>query len=461
LIARAGMGGGKPLEVAACAPAGRPSRTSDADEGLIERFQRAAFDYFLKYVNPDNGLIADTSRPESPASIAVVGFALSCYPIAVERAWMTRQQAIERTLVTLRFFRDCEQSTAKDASGYKGFCYHFLDMHSGRRVWECELSLIDSTLLLAGMLTAGMYFTHTDSAEREIRKLADDLYRRVHWRWAQGGATTARQGWKAESGFLHYGWEGYNEATLLYVLGLASPTHPFSPASYAAWTATYQWENIYGFEHLYAGPLFVHLYSHTWIDFAGIRDKFMREKKSDYFQNTYRAIQVQREYARRNPHEFRGYDNVCWGFSANEGPGPKIAVIGDVERRFFAYVARGAPFGPDDGTLAPGAMLGSLPFAPEIVLATLRALCTRYPQLIRDARLPGGFNPTLPGRGPEGWVSEGCYGLDQGLIVLMIENYRSGLIWRLLRRCRYIARGLHRAGFRGGWLTERAGRSHD
>src|SRR5579863_1448073 len=230
------MKSGKPLEVAACVPAPL-DRISDADQQLIERFQRGAFDYFLRYANPDNGLIADTSRPESPASIAVVGFALSCYPIAVERAWITRQQGIERTLATLRFFRDCEQSTARDASGFKGFWYHFLDMKSGRRVWDCELSLIDSTFLLAGMLTAAMYFTRTDSSEQEIRKLADELYRRVDWRWAQGGATTARQGWKTESGFLHYGWEGYSEATLLYVLGLASPTHPLAPASYRAWTA--------------------------------------------------------------------------------------------------------------------------------------------------------------------------------------------------------------------------------
>jgi hypothetical protein len=450
------MSAGKPLEVAACTPEGRPGHISAADEELIAHLQRAAFDYFLKYVNPDNGLVADTSRPDSPASIAVVGFALACYPIAVERAWMTRQQAIERTLATLRFFRDCEQSTAKDASGFKGFWYHFLDMESGRRVWECELSLIDSTFLLAGTLTVARYFTRSDSSEQEIRKLADDLYRRVDWRWAQGGAATARQGWKTESGFLHYGWEGYSEATLLYVLGLASPTHPFSPASYGAWTATYQWENIYDFEHLYAGPLFIHQFSHAWIDFEGIRDKFMREKKSDYFENTYRAIQMQREYARRNPHDFRGYDTECWGISANEGPGPKSSVIDHVERRFYGYVARGVPFGPDDGTLAPNAMLGSLPFAPQIVVAALRALCARYPQLMRDGRFPGAFNPMLPGNGPEGWVSQGFYGLDQGLVVLMIENYRSRLIWRLLRTCRYIVRGLTLAGFRGGWLDQRA-----
>jgi len=432
------------------------SHISDADEELIARFQRAAFAYFLEHVNPSNGLVADTSRANAPASIAVVGFALSCYPVAVMRGWMARTQAVERTLTTLRFFRQSEQSAAAEATGYKGFYYHFLDMQSGRRVWDCELSLIDSTFLLAGMLTASMFFTDDDPREREIRKLADALYRRVDWRWAQGGATTVRQGWKADSGFLHYGWEGYSEASLLYVLGLASPTHPLSPKGYDAWTATYQWENIYDFEYLYAGPLFIHQYSHAWIDFDGIRDKFMREKHSDYFQNTCRAIQIQREYARRNPNEFRGYTADCWGISANEGPGPKREVLDSVERRFFGYVARGVPFGPDDGTLAPGVMLGSIAFAPDIVLSTLRVLCERYPQLTQQARLPGGFNPTFPDNGPQGWVADGFYGLDQGLIVVMIENFRSRLIWQLLRRCRYIAQGLRRAGFRGGWLGQRA-----
>jgi hypothetical protein len=453
------MSARKPLEAVARGADALTSRLSFEGEELLGRFQRGAFGYFLEHVNPANGLVADTSRPQSPASIAVVGFALSCYPVAVERGWLTRQEAVERTITTLRFFRDAEQSTASDASGYKGFFYHFLDMQRGRRVWQCELSLIDSTFLLAGALTARMYFAGADASERELRKLADGLYRRVDWRWAQGGAVTARQGWKTESGFLHYGWEGYSEATLLYVLGLASPKHPFASESYAAWTATYQWENIYDFEYLYAGPLFIHLYSHAWIDFAGIRDRFMREKRSDYFRNTCSAIHVQREYARRNPQDFRGYDECSWGVSANEGPGPRRAVIGPVERRFFGYIARGAPFGPDDGTLAPGAMLAALPFAPELVMTALRTLCERYPRLAREGRLPGGFNPTLAGDGPEGWVSEGFYGLDQGLAVLMIENYRSGLIWRLLRDCPYIGSGLRRAGFRGGWLNKRSGES--
>ena len=425
------------------------------DEVLVDRFQSAAFHYFLQTYNPENGLVADTTRANSPASIAVVGFALSSYPVAVERGWMTRTSAAARTLVTLRFFWNSTQGTQPDATGYKGFYYHFLDMRSGKRVWQSELSLIDTTLLLVGILVASVYFTENTPEEEEIRKLADALYRRVDWQWSQGGEATVRQGWKPDSGFLHYGWDGYNESIILYVLGLASPTHPLPDSSYAAWTATYQWENIYGYDLLYAGPLFVHQFSHAWIDFDGIRDQFMREKKCDYSENTRRATYVQREYAQRNPHGYYGYGEDCWGISAGDGPGTKTLRIAGVERRFFGYTARGVPYGPDDGTIAPAAAVASLPFAPEIALPAMHHLWLRYPDMVQDRKMPGGFNPTLVG-GPHGWSSQGCFGLDQGIIVLMIENYRSQMIWKLMRTCPYIGNGLRRAGFTGGWLQQRS-----
>jgi hypothetical protein len=425
----------------------------ESDEAILERFQRAAFNYFLKECNPANGLMADTTRAGAPASIAVVGFALSCYAVGVERGWMSRSDAAARVLATLRFFWNSVQSQASDASGYRGFYYHFLDMQSGRRAWQSELSIIDSGLLLAGVLTAGVYFDAKTAGEDEIRTLAEALYRRVDWQWAQGGGTTLRQGWKPGSGFFHYGWEGYSEATILYVLALASPDLPLSGDCYSAWTATYQWENIYDCEYLYAGPLFIHQFSHAWIDFDGIRDQFMREKRSDYFQNSRRAVSVQREFARRNPHGYAGYGADYWGISANDGPGSKTLTVDGSTRRFFGYAARGIPYGPDDGTLAPAAALASLPFAPQAVLVMLRELCARYPQMTRGSMLPSGFNPTLPGDGPQGWVSEGHFGLDQGAIVLMLENYRSQLIWRLMRRCPYIGAGLRIAGFAGGWLA--------
>jgi hypothetical protein len=424
-----------------------------SDQVLLDRFQRAAFDYFLQTINPRNGLVADRTREGSPASIAVVGFALSSYPVAAERGWMDRAEAAARTLVTLRFFLNSSQSDLPDATGYKGFYYHFLDLESGKRVWKSELSLVDSAFLLAGILTASVYFNERVQSETEIRELADILYRRMDWRWAQNGKSSVSQGWKPECGFLHYGWEGYDEAAILYVLGLASPTHPFSDDSFLTWTSTYQWENIYGYDFLYSGPLFTHEYSHAWIDFRGIQDQFMRERNCDYFENTRRAIHVQREYALRNPHEFKGYGENFWGFTACDGPGFKTLGVDGRERHFLGYAARGAPFGPDDGTISPPAALASLPFTPAIALSAVRHLCERYPDITSEYRTPSGFNPTLADGKLSGWISEGYFGLEQGMTVLMIENYRSQLIWKVMKNCPFIRKGLHSAGFRNGWLS--------
>jgi hypothetical protein len=185
------------------------------DDALLDRLERAAFDYFVQNMNPRNGLVADTSRDNSPVSIAVVGFALASYPVAVERGWMAREDAVGRSLAALRFFRDSDQSGSPSATGFAGFYYHFLDIRTGARVWQSELSMIDTALLIAGVLTASVYFTADTPDEAELRELADFLYRRIDWRWAQNEGDTIRQGWKPECGFLHYGWEGYSEAILL------------------------------------------------------------------------------------------------------------------------------------------------------------------------------------------------------------------------------------------------------
>lgn len=424
--------------------------TAQPDDRLLERLQSAAFGYFLEHADPVTGLVADTSRRDSPASIAVVGFALSCYPIGVERGWIARAEAASRTLKALRFFWNSPQSAAADASGYKGFYYHFLDLRTGRRVWQCELSLIDSTLLLAGVLTAAAYFTAPAAAETEIRELAEGLYRRIDWQWAQNGGNTVAQGWKPECGFLCAGWEGYSEATILYVLGLASPTFALSPRSFGGWTSTYQWENVYGYDFLYAGPLFIHLFSHAWIDFRGIQDDFMREKGSDYFENSRRAVSIQREYAARNPHGFIGYGPNFWGISAGDGPGNEELRECGRDRRFFGYTDRGVPFGRDDGTIAPWGMLAALPFSPPSALTAVRHMIERHSGICVGDRMSSGFNPSLVDQG--GWISEGHFGLDQGIVVMMIENHRSGLIWKLMRSCPHVATGLRRAGFEGGWL---------
>jgi hypothetical protein len=425
---------------------------ASSDEALLERLERNAFEYFVRWMNPANGLVADTTRPNAPASIAVVGFALAVYPVGVERGWMTRAEAMERTLVTLRWFWNSDQSEHPDATGYKGFYYHFLDMTTGLRVWRSELSLIDTALLLAGMLTAATYFSGASAPEIEIRELANALYSRVDWQWARTSTGTASHGWKPECGFLHYGWEGYSEGILLYALALGSPTHPLPQSGYHAWTATYQWENIYGHDVLYAGPLFIHQFSHAWIDFRGIRDRFMREKDSDYFINTRHATYIQREYALRNPDEFVGYGANCWGLSAGDGPGNEVRYITGRRRRFASYAARGVPYGPDDGTVAPAAALASLPFAPEIVFPAIHYFCEQHPELAEAGGLASGLNPSFIDANGRGWHSEGNFGLDQGIAVMMIENYRTEMVWNLMRQCGVIRTGLRAAGFTGDWL---------
>ena len=425
--------------------------TSESDEALIDRLQRAAFEYFNRYGNSNNGLVADTSRKSSPCSIAVVGFALSCYPIAVRRGWVSREAAAKQVLTTLQFFRDSPQSAEPNATGYKGFYYHFLDMDQGRRVWQCELSLIDSAILLAGMLAAQSYFDASGD-EAKIRTLADELYGRVEWTWALNDNNTLAQGWKPESGFLHYGWEGYNEATLLYVLAAGSPGFPIPAQSFANWAFTYQWENLLGIDTLYSGPLFTHLFSHAWIDFRGIRDRFMRSVDSDYFENTKSAIDIQREYAARNPRRFAGYGRNLWGITAGDGPSNQEKTLRPRDRRFYGYMSRGVPYGPDDGTLAPWAMLATLPFRPEAAVGGTRRLLDQYPEVCLEGRFSSGFNPDHLENGRV-WLSDGWYGLDQGILVMMIENHRTGLVWHLTRRSPVFRSGLARTGFKGGWLA--------
>jgi len=431
-----------------------------SDEDLLDRLQRGAFAYLRSYTDPKTGLVADTSRPGAPASIAVVGFALSCYPVAVERGWIDRRSAAEITLTALRFFATSEQSEAPNATGFHGFYYHFLDMSTGRRVWQCEISVVDTALLIAGVLSAAMYFDGDgnghgggNSAEAEIRRLAEALYRRVDWPWAQNGGETVTQGWKPECGFLREDWEGYNEATIVYLLAIGSPTFPLPPESFAGWTATYQWENMLNVDLLYAGPLFTHLFSHAWIDYRGIQDAFMREKQSDYFINTRQAVALQREYCARNPNDYVGYDRDLWGISAGDGPSHTQMGRHRRDLRVYGYMARGVPLGPDDGTLAPWAMLATVPFNPNAALRGTRRLLELYPEVCREDRLVSGFNPTYSDA--QGcWLSEGWYGLDQGLLVMMLENHRSGLNWRLMRKCQYVRDGLGRAGFAGAWLGQ-------
>ncbi|HEY5086025.1 MAG TPA: glucoamylase family protein [Gemmatimonadaceae bacterium] len=428
--------------------------TTSVSDKLLDTLQRTTFGYFINEVNLTNGLVLDRTNVGAPSSIAATGLALAAYPVGVERGYITRADAIGRTLACMRFFWNSTQSEDKDATGYKGFYYHFLDMKTGRRVWKCELSSVDTAFLLAGMLTAAEYFTLNTPEESEIRTLANQLYERADWQWMLNGGPTVSHGWTPENGFIPYRWQGYSEALLLYILALGSPTHMLPEETYTAWASSYRWKKIYGTEFLYSGPLFTHQLSHVWVDFRGIRDPFMQSKQSDYFENSRRATQVQREYAIRNPMQFTGYGEHCWGLTASDGPGWVTRTVDGIERRFFDYISRGVPYGPDDGTIAPWAVVASLPFAPDIVIPAIE----QFDHLkLMDANPYGfktSFNQTFPTKPAKsaGWISAGHCGINQGPIVLMIENYRTDLIWKLMRKCSYVVAGLRRAKFAGGWL---------
>ena len=423
------------------------------DEELL-RLQRTTVLYYLHETNPDNGLVRDKTDPAAPCSIAAVGLALATIPAIVERGVIIRKFAAKIARRRLRSLIDLPQGPEPDAAGYKGFFYHFLDIDTGRRVWNCELSTLDSAFLLAGALTCVTYFDADTEDEAEVRRLGDALYCRADWDWALDGGATLTHGWKPETGFLPHRYQGYDEGLLLYILGLGSPTHPLPPESYAGYCATYQWKKIYGRELLYSGPLFTHQLSHLWVDFRGIRDAFMRDRGSDYFENSRQATFVQQEYAIRNPLGFEGYGEYCWGLTACDGPGWTTRTVNGVERQFYDYIARGAPFGPDDGTVAPWVVVASLPFAPEIVIPSVR----HFARLNLGMTTPYGFKPSfnesfaVEDSRTGWWVTPHHFGIDQGPVVLMIENYRSGLIWDIMRRSSYVVEGLRRAGFTGGWL---------
>ncbi len=432
----------------------RENLTRHPSDEDLDRLQATTVHYYLHESNPANGLIRDKTVASAPCSIAAVGLGLASIPVLVERAVLSREFAPEVALRRLRFFRDSQQGPEPDATGYKGFYYHFLDMHTGRRTWACEVSTIDSAFLFAGMLCCAAYFDADTETEREVRELANALYCRADWQWALNGGAAISHGWKPETGFIPHRYTGYDEGLLLYLLGLGSPTFPLPPESYTAYCSTYEWKKIYDRELLYSGPLFTHQLSHLWIDFRDLRDAFMREHGTDYFQNSRQATYVHQEYAIRNPLEFEGYGEFRWGITATDGPGWENRRVNGIERQFYDYYARGAPCGPDDGTLAPWVVVASLPFAPEIVIPTIRALAKLDLGVTKRYGFKPSFNETykIPGSPTGWWVTPHHFGVDQGPVVLMIENYRSGLIWNIMRRSPYVVAGLRRAGFRGGWL---------
>jgi hypothetical protein len=413
---------------------------------------RRTFDWFWDLTDPKTGLVPDRWPTPSFASIAAVGFGLTAYPYGAEKGWISRAAARERTLATLRVFDRAPMGDAKTGvSGHRGFFYHFLKIEDGTRFGTTELSSIDTALLLGGILFAAQYFDTDQAEEAEIRELAARINGRVEWDWMLGKGPFVSMGWHPETGFIVHQWDRYNEAMLLYVLALASPTHEIDSEVWTRYTDKFDfaWGMHWGEEHLHFPPLFGHQYSHIWIDFRGIQDAYMKRRGIDYFENSRRATRAQRNYAIANSAGWKGYGGDVWGLTACD--------------EFFSYSARG-PGDRDDGTLSPTAAGGSIAFEPAIAEAALANMHKRYGAAIYGRYgFFDSFNPTLTdpkgltlrhGRIVPGlcWVDGDYLGIDQGPIITMIANARDDFVWRYMRKSPIIRRGLQRAGFSGGWL---------
>lgn len=428
----------------------------------LDEAQRRHFMFFWELAHKTNFQVPDRYPRDDFSSIAATGFGLSAYLVGAERGWVTRAQAAERVLKTLQFLQNLPQGPEPAGkAGYRGWFYHFLQTQNGLRFKDVELSSIDTGLLMAGVLSCMSYFDRDNPVEKSIRESADFLYRRVEFDWYLNEHNRMSMGWFPERGFLASEWHGYNEAMILVIMALGSPTHPIPAAGWDAWCAPYYRTEFKGQDMINFGPLFGHQYSHVWIDFKGIQDAYTKKAGFDYFENSRRATLANRQHCIDNPGKFTGYGENIWGLTAGDGPDAEMEHNG---QRIFCpgYGARGVAIDylEDDGTIAPTAAISSIPFAPEICLPTLEAMWKRWP--VGPYGFFDGYNETFTqtGKSPNAqpgypfWVDRDYLGIDQGPIVLMLENYRSGLIWNLMKKNPYIVQGLKRAGFSGGWLDK-------
>jgi len=437
-------------------------------ETMLETIEQRTFNWFWNSTNPENGLVPDRTPEKHFSSVAAIGFGLTSIPIGIERGYISREEGIDRILTTLHFLKNLPQGDdAVLDSGYKGFYYHFLHMDSGKRYQQVELSTIDTALCMMGVLFCQSYFEGDSESEVEIRNLAEELYSRVQWSWAVQKDALISMGWTPEQGFLDAEYKGYDEAMFLYLLALGSPTYPVSEDSWNDFVKTNRWESFYGQEHIVFAPLFGHQYAQSWIDFRGIQDAFIKAYGIDYFENSRRAVYAQQAYAIDNPMGWKDYSATIWGLTACDGPEDATHECSGEQRRFFTYRARGADadYICDDGTIAPTAAAACLPFAPEIVIPALEEMLQGYSDnVFNQYGFVDAFNPSyefedaVPEKGTVvpgmGWFDSDQLGIDQGPILLMLENYRTGFVWNVFKRNPHIQRGLRRAGFTGGWLDE-------
>lgn len=410
---------------------GAPAPLDAHDDELLDDLSRRAFQYFQDQADPHTGLVLDRTRTDGSrvagashdvASIAAIGFGLTALSIGAQRGWIDRQQATGRVRAALRFF-------AEDATHEHGWFYHFLDAATGARVWQCELSSIDTALLLAGVLTAREAF-----ADAGIAQSARRIFERVDFGWMRNGdPLLLSHGWKPETGFLRSRWNRYSELPILYLLGIASPAFPLPPKSWSAWERPRMSYGVYSY--VSGGALFTHQYPQAWVDLRGLHDA--PPSGIDYFANSTTATRAHRAFcldlARRFP---KSYSDNVWGITASD------SVKG--------YVGWGGP--PEDpatdGTVVPCAAGGSVMFAPDICIPALRAMRERFGDRIYGRYgFCDAFNPTT------GWIDTDVLGIDLGIMLLSAENLRSGAVWRWFGQNPEIPQAITLAGFqraRGG-----------
>lgn len=369
------------------------------DIAFLDKLEYDSILYFAGEANRQNGLIKDSSRPGAPCSVAAVGFGLTALCIGAERGWIDRDQVYERALKTLKTFRD-------KIPNEHGFFYHFIDMGMAVRVWNSELSSIDTALFLAGALFAGEYFKGT-----EVEEVAKEIYDRVDWQWMMNGKSVMCMGWKPEEGFLPYYWDSYSEAMILYVLAIGSSTHPIPAEAWRAWSRP---EDIYkGYKviYCYTGSLFTYQYSHAWIDFRKVYDDV------NYYENSVNATKANREFCIDNKASYKSYGEDSWGLTACIGP-----------PGYRGYGAKPGE-GFNDGTIAPSGMAGSIVFDRQAVVAGLKNLyVTRGKFLYGKYGFKDAFNTD------KNWWAEEYLGIDVGITALMLENYRTGFVWERFMR---------------------------
>lgn len=386
-------------------------------ELLLDEMQRRVCRYFYEQAHPSTGLVRDRARAQGRetrrvASIAATGFGLSALAIADQRAYLPTGVAEARAERTLEFL-------AHRAFTEHGFYYHFLDAVTGERAYRSEISSVDTTWLLCGVLHARQHF-----ASPRITRLADDILQRVDWTWMWDGGPTMSHGWTPEGGFLPYRWDSYAELMAMYLLALGSESHPIPAAAWDAWKRPTEVEEGKPFIESPA-PLFVHQYSHAWLDFRGKRDKY-----ADYFENSRLATMRHRDFCMSLRSKYPWIGDDMWGITASDSR--------------FGYVAWGGPQTSSqiDGTLVPCAAGGSLVFLPDDCTKVLETMIERYGKHVWTRYgFVDAFHPEA------NWTSPDVLGIDLGIMLLMAENLRSQGPWRDMMAAPEVQRGFKAAGF--------------